>query len=155
MHNFFDYISRSTLNNERKLKTLHKILKRGGIKNRIFIKSDDPYVFVYSTDSECDFQGVRIYPIANKMAFRIQNRVDTHPYGRPYLLDFEGMFNSFMAKEDADEMKAGKKVIEHFINSMKKFFKLSAGAQNEEDNIENLSTKTQGTDYSSQVFSKY
>ena len=155
MRNFFDYINRSILNNERKLKILHKILKKGGLKNKIFIKSDDPYIFVYSTDSGCEFDGVRIYPIANKMAFRIQNRINTHPYGRPYLLDFENMFNTYMANEEADEIKAGKEVIEHLIISLKKFFKMSAKAQLEQDDIEKLSTRSQGTDYSTQVFSKY
>jgi hypothetical protein len=155
MHNFFDYISRSTLSNERKLKIIHQILKKGEVKSKIFINEDDPYVFVYSTNTGCDFEGIRIYPIANKMAFKIQNRVDTHPYGRPYLLDFESIFNSFMATEDADEIEAGKNSIKHFIKNIKKFFRMSADAQNEEDNVENLSAKTQGTDYSTQVFSKY
>lgn len=154
MKDFFDYISRTSLNNERKIKTLHKILKKGGIKNKVFLK-EDPHVFVYATNSGCDFDGIRIYPIANKIAFRIQNRINTHPYGRPYLLDFESLFNSFMSSKDADEIKAGKDVIEYFINNIKKFFKLSADAQSEEDNTINLSSKTQGTDYSTQVFSKY
>jgi hypothetical protein len=156
-HKFFDYISRRLLSSKRKLRIIHKILEQENIKNKLSVKNtDDPHLFVYSTDDNCEFEGIRIYPIGRNIAFKIQNRSDTHPYGKAYLLDFENIFNTFMSDKDAEEEKAGKSVIKYFIEEIKEFFKLSAEAQNNTDKSDNkLMMRNTGTDYSANVYSKF
>jgi len=156
-HKFFDYINRNALGAKRKLKIIHHILKLNKIKNKMFLNVDDPFLFVYSTDPECDFEGIRIYSIGRSIAFKIQNRIDTHPYGKAYLLDFENIFNTFMSEKDADEEKAGGKVADTLVDEIKKFFKMSSNAQNkiEKDDDNKLMARSGGTDYSSSVYSKF
>ena len=83
--------------------------------------------------------------------------MDTHPYGKAYLLDFENIFNTFMSEKDADEEKAGKKVAETLVDEIKRFFKMSSGAQNklEKGDDNKLMARSGGTDYSSSVYSKF
>lgn len=156
-HRFFDYVNRKLLNSKRKLKIIHKMLDSVGIKNKIYTKNiDDPHLFVYSTDENCDFEGIRIYPVGSNIAFRIQNRRDTHPYGKSYLLDFETVFNTFMSKKDAEPEKAGEEVIRYFVEEIKKFFKMSAEAQTNFDKNDNkLMLRNTGTDYSANVYNKF
>lgn len=156
-HKFFDYINRNVLGAKRKFKIISTILKQNKIKNKMFLDVDDPFLFVYSTNPECDFEGVRIYSIGRNIAFKIQNRVDTHPYGKAYLLDFENIYNTFMSEKGSNEEKAGKKVIDILVDEMKKFFKMSADAQNkiEKGNDNKLMLRSGGTDYSSSVYSKF
>jgi hypothetical protein len=156
-HKFFDYINRNALGAKRKLKIIHNILKLNKIKNKMFLNVDDPFLFVYSTDPECDFEGIRIYSIGRSIAFKIQNRIDTHPYGKAYLLDFENIFNTFMSEKDADEEKAGGKVADTLVDEIKRFFKMSSDSQNkiEKSNDNKLMTRSGGTDYSSSVYSKF
>ena len=156
-HKFFDYINRNALGAKRKLKIIHHVLKLSKIKSKMFLDVDDPFLFVYSTDPECDFEGIRIYSIGRNIAFKIQNRMDTHPYGKAYLLDFENIFNTFMSEKDADEEKAGKKVAETLVEEIKRFFKMSSGAQNkiEKGDDNKLMARSGGTDYSSSVYSKF
>lgn len=156
-HKFFDYINRKLLNSKRKLKIIHKILDQAKIKSKLRTKNtDDPHVFVYSTNDNCDFEGIRIYPIGRSIAFKIQNRSDTHPYGKAYLLDFENVYNTFMSEKDSEEEKAGSKVIKYFVEEIKKFFDVSAEAQNNVDkNDKKLMFRNSGTDYSSNLYSKF
>jgi|694.fasta_scaffold23718_5 hypothetical protein len=156
-HRFFDYVNRRLLNSKRKLKIIHKMLNSAKVKSKLSIKNtDDPHLFVYSTDPGCDFEGIRIYAIGSNIAFRIQNRSDTHPYGKSYLLDFENVFNTFMSKKDAKAEDSGKEVMKHFVEEIKKFFKMSADAQNNFDKSDNkLMLRNTGTDYSSNVYSKF
>jgi hypothetical protein len=156
-HKFFDYVNRNALGAKRKLKIIHHILKLSKIQNKIFLDVDDPFLFVYSTDPECDFEGIRIYSIGRNIAFKIQNRIDTHPYGKAYLLDFENIFNTFMSEKGADEEKAGGKVADTLVEEIKRFFKMSSDAQNkiEKGNDKNLMVRSSGTDYSSSVYSKF
>lgn len=156
-HKFFDYINRKLLSSKRKLKIIHKILKQSDIKSKLYTKNtDDPHLFVYSTDDNCDFEGIRIYPIGRSIAFKVQNRSDTHPYGKAYLLDFENIYNTFMSEKDAEEEKAGKDVIKYFVDEIKRFFKMSAEAQNNVDKTDKrLMLRNTGTDYSANVYSKF
>lgn len=154
-HKFFDYINRNALGAKRKLKIIHKILKQNKIKNKIFLDIDDPFLFVYSTDPECDFEGIRIYPIGRSIAFKIQNRVDTHAYGKAYLLDFENIYNTFMSEKDSDEEKAGKKVVDTLIDEIKRFFKMSSNAQNKAEKDSDNTLAGSGTNYSANVYSKF
>jgi hypothetical protein len=156
-HKFFDYINRNALGAKRKLKIIHNILKLNKIKNKMFLDVDDPFLFVYSTEPECEFEGIRIYSIGRNIAFKIQNRIDTHPYGKAYLLDFENIFNTFMSEKGADEEKIGEKVAHTLIDEIKRFFKMSSDAQNkiEKGDDNKLMTRSGGTDYSSSVYSKF
>ena len=139
------------------MKIIHKILEQAKIRSKLNIKdTDDPHLFVYSTDDGCDFEGIRIYSVGKNIAFRIQNRSDTHPYGKAYLLDFENVFNTFMSKKDAKTEKAGHDVIKYFTEEIKKFFKLSAEMQTNFDKSDNkLMLRNTGTDYSANVYSKF
>jgi hypothetical protein len=61
-----------------------------------------------------------------------------------------------MSKKDAKAEDSGKEVMKHFVEEIKKFFKMSADAQNNFDKSDNkLMLRNTGTDYSSNVYSKF
>jgi hypothetical protein len=153
MYKFFDYINQSEMQAHRKLKIISDLLKSQQIKNKLFNSDQEPHIFVFSTNPDTYFQGVRVYPIANSVAFKVQNKINTHPYGKPYLLDFEKMYNNLMGQKDASEEDCAKSIIDYICTELKKFFTMSAKYQYEKnpENIK-LMVRSQGTDYSTKLF---
>lgn len=156
--NFSDYKNKTLLESIRKLKLIKKVLKLAKLHSKLFIKGEDSHIYVKSTNNESDIGGIIIYPIANKIAFRIQNTPDSLPQGRPVLLDFEKVFNDIFndyernkTKKDSD-LIAAKKVVDDFIETIKSYFKEKSFQNKEKDKVLGL---TLGTDYSSMVYSKY
>lgn len=156
--NFSDYRNKTLLESIRKLKLIKKVLKLAKLNSKLFIKGEGSYIYVRSTNKESDIGGIIIYPIANKIAFRIQNTPDSLPQGRPVLLDFEKVFNDIFndyernkTKKDSD-LVAAKKVVDDFIETIKSYFKEKSFQKKEKDKVLGL---TLGTDYSAMVYSKY
>ena len=156
--NFSDYRDKTLLESIRKLKLIKKVLKLAKLHSKLFIKGEGSHIYVRSTNKESDIGGIIIYPIANKIAFRIQNTPDSLPQGRPVLLDFEKVFNDIFndyernkTKKDSD-LVAAKKVVDDFIETIKSYFKEKSFQKKEKDKVLGL---TLGTDYSAMVYSKY
>jgi hypothetical protein len=76
------------------------------------------------------FDGLRIYRIGDSIAYRVQKEDKTHPYGKAYLLDVEGMYEDLIS-DNVDEEKAGKTVIKSVAEEMRNFFSKSAEADKE------------------------
>ena len=93
-----------------------------------FLDGRDPYLFLSNPEKDLDF-GVRIYKVGSDIAYRIQRRSDTQPYGEAYPLDIESSFADLIA--DMDEDKAAEKIKKAVINELKTFFKRSSEAQDE------------------------
>lgn len=156
--NFNDFKDKTLLESIRKLKLLKKVLKQAKLKSELILNGDNSYIYVKSTNDDSDIKGIMIYPIANKIAFRIKNSKDSLPQGKPRLLDFEKIYNDIYnnyeknkEKEDSD-LKAASKVVDDFIETLKTFFKEQSFDKKPKDKVLGL---TLGTDYSSMVYSKY
>lgn len=155
--NFGDYQNKSILDSVRKIKIIHKILKFFNIKNFIFLKGQESYIYVSSPSRNLDIKGIRIYPIANKIAFKVQNGPKDLPQGAPYLLDFEKVYGEIIDDMDRDgkkdtEIKAAQKVSEQFIETLKEFFNKKENYNSDKEKVSQINL---GTDYSSLIYSKY
>lgn len=151
---FLEFINKKQREAQKHLALVERLLKKHGLKTKSYLEEEDPYIFLYNPGQNLSFEGIRIYEIADVIAYRVQNEEQTHPYGTAYQLNLEEMFNDYMS-ENIKEEEAGKKVIESVLKELETFFKKSAIA---EDNIKEKETllqiKTGGSDYSTSVFSK-
>lgn len=132
IRSFKDYMDVEDRKALRQLKIIQGVLEKGGLKVTNFTESEDdqnPYIFVYNTAGNRFFDGIRIYSIGKKLAYRVQKEERTHPFGTAYPLKIEEMFNDFISEEDVDQKKAGEKIIEQFPKMIKRFFERSAEAE--------------------------
>lgn len=125
MRNFKEFIDQKTRQARRELTLLHRVLKEMGLESYPLLDEqggkEEPYVFVKATSKNLSFEGVRIYKVGDVIAYRIQKRKDTQPYGAAYPLDVETMYNDLIG-EKMDEEKAGKRVMEAVGGEIQKFF---------------------------------
>lgn len=159
---FNDYQDKSILESIKKIKILHKVLNLLSIKNKVFLDGQDPYIYVKCFLHNSEIKGIRIYPIANKIAFKIQNQPKELPQGRPYLLDFEKVYGDIIDiyekskknKEKNKEIKAAEEVAKQFLETLKQFFR-----KKDKTNFDvvgkQIAPISLGTDYSSSIYSKY
>lgn len=158
--NFNDYQNKSVLESIKKIKIIHNLLKLLNIKSMLFLKGQDSYVYVKSHGYNLEIKGIRIYAIANKIAFKIQNGPKDLPQGTPYLLDFEKVYgeviDSYEKKDKKDktdaDIKAAEKVAEQFLQTLKEFFKKKTSSRMDKEKVSQINL---GTDYSSLIYSKY
>lgn len=157
MELFLEFLDRKQREGKRHLKIIREVLRKAGKKVASYLNEEDPYIFVYNDKSNTSFEGIRIYEIGNIVAYRIQKREQTHPYGKAYKLDMEGMFNDFMS-ENMEEEKAGEMVMNSLVDELDKFFAKSSKAEQSlrepEQNGLGLIVKTGGTDYASTILNK-
>ena len=156
---FREFVDKKTRQSKKQLNTLYKILEKEGISVSNHLESDDPYIFVSAPGSKLSFDGVRVYKIGNDIAFRVQKEADTHPYGKAYSLDVEGMFDDYIS-DDMDEQKAGTEVMKSVVEEIRGFFNKSSEAERELRNADTDSARdplgkvvlrSTGTDYANQV----
>ncbi len=159
--NFFEFVDRKQREAIKQLQIIKRILTRFEfqIASHLHNKSDDPYLFVYNPDSTTNF-GIRIYKIGNQMAYRIQRKEKTHPYGQARSLDIETMWDDILSDNQDDE-GAAKELMQSLADELKDFFKKSAKA--EKENRRNKGDRSPlgavdirgstGTDYSNTVTS--
>lgn len=157
MQQFLEFVDRKQRESKRQLKLVEKALRQGHFHVYGHLEDDDPYLFVKSPSKKLSFEGVRVYTIGDQVAYRVQKMEKTEPYGKPYALNLEDMFNDYMS-EDMDEEEAGKKVVESMISELKKFFSKSEEAEEDMrsktgDGV-GLIVKTGGSDYSSTVLNR-
>lgn len=156
MADFKEFVSKKQRDSIKHLKVIKAVLSHQGMHAESFLEGDDPYVFVNSHNRHLSFDGVRIYEIGGKFAYRVQKEKDTHPYGRAYPLDIEEMFNDFIS-EDGNEEKAGKRSMSALAHELKTFFKSSEKAEktlrvgdilDDQDGEEGVLVRPTGSDYS-------
>tara|TARA_Y100000034_G_C6857003_1_gene389608 strand:+ start:31 stop:540 length:510 start_codon:yes stop_codon:yes gene_type:complete len=163
---FGEFVDKKKRECLRQLKLVKQLLESSGLKVENFLDTDDkddPYIFCFMPTKNGSFDGIRIYRIGEEIAFRIQKENKTHPYGSAYPLPIEEMFHDFLSDEDADQKKAGEKVIKSVVKEIRRFFDKSVEAEREErerdieqekDTEGNVLVRTTGTDYSSLVYNK-
>jgi len=163
---FGEFVDKKKRECIRQLLLVKQLLEQNGMKVENFLDTDsrdDPYVFCFMPTKNGSFDGIRIYKIADQIAFRIQKENKTHPYGSAYPLPIEEMFHDFLTDKDSDQRKAGEKVIKSVVKELRRFFDKSIEAEREERerNIEqekdsegNVLVRSTGTDYSSLVYNK-
>jgi hypothetical protein len=129
-NSFGEFVDKKSREAKKQLSIVREMLQRNGMKVADFVESDEenPYIFVHNPQSDSSFGGVRIYKIADKIAFRIAREEKTHPYGRAYALKIPEMFNDYVS-DDFKQEEAGKKVIESVVKEVQKFFATSAKAE--------------------------
>lgn len=135
MRTFNEFRERKDREGARHLRIVRRVLEEAGLTVDDFTKEDDPYVYLHSNDGRATFGGVRIYPIGDSIAYRMQNDPEAHPYGKSYHLDVENIFNDLLSEND-DENKAGKAVMEAIVEEFKNFFEKTLKAQEELDGEE-------------------
>lgn len=119
---------------KKQLRVLEKVLSHEKIKSEDHTDDEDPYLFVRA-DQDLSFDGIRIYKIGDKLAYRVQKESDTQPFGRAYPLSVEDMWDDFLT-DQMNEEKAGKAVMEAIVGEIKKFFEKSLKAEQEIKTIE-------------------
>jgi hypothetical protein len=157
---FGDFVNKKKRDGIKHLEIMEKLLRKQGLRVESFLggDSDDPYVYCFNPGKNTSFDGIRIYSIAGKLAFRVQKENKTHPYGRAYPLDLELMFEDFLQDEGMDEQKAGKKVVEAVGQELKRFFDKSVEAERgeretglESDKEDGIGVRAGVTDYAALI----
>lgn len=164
---FGTYVNKRKRDSLKELKLVEKLLKNHGLRVENYLENsdgDDPYIFCYNPLKQGSFEGVRIYKIANMIAFRVQKESKTHPYGRAYHLPIEEMFDDFLEDENTSEEKAGKKVIEAVVKEVRRFFEKSVEIEKDDrmssiegepgEGMGNVAIRQTGTDYGSMIHNK-
>lgn len=151
---FIDQKERQALKH---LKVMEKILEAGGFKieNKLDRRSS-PYLYIRSPEDDLPFEGVRLYEIGGEMAYRIQKRLDSQPFGRAYSVRVEEMFEDLLGEDEMNDEKRGKEVMEAIIKELKSFFEDSAKAEKQGPGLDDPLNKvymrtTGGTDYANKV----
>ena len=154
---FLEFVDRKQREGKKHLKLIERLLNKNGMQVYSHLEDDDPYIFVKSPNHNLSFDGIRIYEIGDKIAYRIQKEEKTHPFGTAYMLDLEDMFNDYMS-ENMKEEEAGKEVIKSVVEEIKKFFSKSAKAEqsirDKGQDGTGLIVKTGGSDYSTTVLNR-
>lgn len=156
---FLEFVDRKQRETVKQLEIVKGILRHNDMQVASFIHSkyDDPYLFVYNPTGGTHF-GIRIYKIGEQLAYRIQRREKTHPYGQAYPLDIETIWDD-LRSDGKDTKETVMEIIKSVGDEVKEFFKHSAKASKElrANSPENgpLGTVSvagnTGTDYSDKV----
>ena len=162
MESFMEFVDHKQREGRRHLVILEKALKRQQVGVKAFLEEDAPYLYVPAPEENLSFGGVRVYQIGDTIAYRVQKKEDTLPFGRPYLLDVEEMYEDFMS-DDIKEEEAAKRVVETIADEIQKFFKRSKKAEEDFRDIDfdkqldgagKIVLKNTGSDYSNNIFNK-
>jgi hypothetical protein len=132
MRSFRDFYENKVRLAMKHLNILSKVMEHSGFKVDSFLNEqfEEPYIFIYNPNSNTSFQGVRVYKIGDKIAYRIQRENQTHPYGNAYSLEVELMFDD-LVEEGEDPKHVGSKVMEIITKEFRAFFDESAKAEKE------------------------
>lgn len=125
---FSSFLDKKTNEMRRQLKIIKEIVAESELKVEDSLDHKDPYLFVSNNEKGVDF-GIRIYKVGSDIAYRIQRRKDTQPYGEAYPLNIESGFADLIS--DMKEDEAAEKIKKAVVNDIKLFFKKSHKAQDE------------------------
>lgn len=159
---FKEFVDKKTRESKKQLYTIEKVLKKEGMNVVNFLEDDEPHIFLRNPQGGTSFDGVRIYKIGGNIAYRVQKEDRTHPYGKAYLLDVEGMFEDLIS--DQTEQTAGEQVIKSIAQELRKFFEKNAEAEKEirqsefdqkSDPMGRVTINSGGADYANSVNSNY
>lgn len=162
METFLEFVNKQRREGKRHLTILEKAFKRGKMNVKSFMEEDVPYLFLPAPVESLSFGGVRVYQVGDTIAYRIQKQEKTQPFGRPYLLDVEEMYEDFM-QDEVDEKEAAKRVCEAIVDEVSRFFKKSKQAEDDFRDMEfdrqidgmgKIILRPTGSDYANSVYNK-
>lgn len=125
---FSSFLDKKTNEMRRQLRIIKDIMTESDLKVDDHLDSKEPYLFVSGDGKGLEF-GVRVYKVGSDIAYRIQRRKDTQPYGEAYPLNIESGFSELIS--DMKEEEAAEKIKKAVVDDIKLFFKKSNDAQNE------------------------
>jgi hypothetical protein len=125
---FSSFLDKKTNEMKRQLKIIKDIVSESELKVEESLDHKEPYLFVSNSEKGLDF-GVRIYKVGSEIAYRIQRRKDTQPYGEAYPLNLESGFADLISDMSQDD--AAEKIKKAVVNDIKLFFKKSSEANND------------------------
>lgn len=125
---FSSFLDKKSNEMRRQLGIIKQIISGSELKVEESLNHKDPYLFVSSNEKGLDF-GVRIYKVGSDVAYRVQRRKDTQPYGESYPLNLESCFSDLIS--DMKEEEAAEKIKKAVVNDIKLFFKKSLEAHDE------------------------
>jgi hypothetical protein len=154
---FNEFIDKKQREARRHLGIIKTILEGVGMKIQDYRDDPEPYIYVESPDA-ISFGGIRVYKIADRIAFRVQREQKTHPYGKAYILDLEEMFSDYMG-DNLKQEEAGKKVMRALVSEIKQFFektknaeqKIKRGEFDRDGYVDGIMLRNTGTDYANQI----
>ena len=160
---FVEFLDKKRRDEMEQLRLVEKVLRSKGLHTENHLDDlDDPYVYCHSPQKGGQVGGIRIYKIADVVAFRVQRESRTHPYGRAYLLEIEEMFEDLLA-DDTKPEEAAAKVANEVAVAVRRFFEKSSQAEQDEreqqlmdlgDGAGRVAMRSQGTDYSSLIYTR-
>lgn len=125
--NFTSFLNNKKEQSKKQLEIIRDVLIEGEFEIDDFTNENEPYIFCQSKQKDLNFEGIRIYKIGSKIAYRIQNESETEPYGKAYSLEIENAFQDLIS--NMDEEKAADHVKNLIIKELNSFFEESAKAQ--------------------------
>jgi len=128
MKTFNEYVDKKKRECKKQLTIVKKLFEANKWTVADHANGEDPHIFVRAPQHNLTFDGVRIYKIADTLAYRVQREEKTHPYGRAYYLNLEEMFKDLMS-DNIKEEEAGKKIIQAVTEELKDFFEKSYAAE--------------------------
>jgi hypothetical protein len=128
MQSFREFVDNKQRQAIKHMHLLGKLLETSGFNVKDYAKSHfaEAYLYVYNPFKNTSFDGVRIYNIGDKLAYRVQREHDTHPYGTAYALDIDLIYEDYV---DEGEKEIAQKVLETVANELRAFFKESSRAE--------------------------
>ncbi len=159
---FLEFVNKRKRDGKKHLDILEQVFKRGNMHVKSFMDEDNPYIYVVAPGEGIGFGGVRVYQVGDTIAYRIQKQENTEPYGRPYLLDLEEMYEDFMM-DDVNESEAAKRVVQAVTDEVGRFFRKSKEAEDDfrdmqfdrqTDSMGKIILRPTGSDYANSVYNK-
>lgn len=131
MKSYGEFIDRKQREARRRLEILEKVLSSKGVEVKTFFKEEDePYIFVRSPE-ELSFEGIRLYAIADGIAYRAQKKESTHPFGTAYNLKVEEMYDDLSTEKNKTKEQIGEEIMKSVANEVLGFFRKSKDAEKE------------------------
>lgn len=136
MPTFVEFVGKKDRETIKHLKLVKRLLQQEGfqVASHLSHHREDPYLYVYSPDSTIKF-GLRVYGIGDELAYRLQRKEQTHPYGRAERLPIEEMWDDFKS-DGAEDGKAAHKLIKAVGGELRAYFKESAKADKKARQLE-------------------
>lgn len=135
MRSFRDFYENKVRIAIKQLNIVAQVVEKAGFKVDHFLDEQfsDPYVYIHNPNRNTSFDGVRLYRIGDKLAYRVQRENKTHPYGNAYTLDVELMFDDLMEEGEHKPETIGHKVMEMVAKELRSFFEESAEIENNQE----------------------
>lgn len=135
INTFMEFVDHKQRESKRHLVILEKVFKKQNVSVKSYTDEDNPYLYIPVPEESLSFGGVRVYQVGDTIAYRVQKKEDTLPFGRAYQLDIEEMYEDFMS-DDIKEDDAAQRVVETIADEIQRFFKKSKDAESDFNDME-------------------